>query len=82
MTELFTLILYFSLMDIILKSRYTTDNPSRVRELQREIIAKEIYNFDNPRYKVCFGNLTNELITLIGKEETFNFLWLLKTIYG
>lgn len=68
-------------MNIKLKTTFTTDNLSRVRELQREIINYNKYNREHPAHQICFGNKTNELITLIGKEETFNFLYYIRMIY-
>ena len=68
-------------MDITLKTTFTTDNLSRVRELQREIIDCNKYNKEHPSDQICFGNKTNELITLIGKEETYNFINYIRTIY-
>lgn len=68
-------------MDITLKTTFDTDNLSRVRQLQRDIIAFEKYNREHPSHNICFGNKTNELITLIGKEETYNFINYIRTIY-
>ena len=68
-------------MDITLKTTFPTDNISRVRELQREIIDLEKYNSEHRAYQICFGNKTQELIRLIGKEDTFNFLNYIRMIY-
>ena len=68
-------------MEITLKTTFDTDNLSIVRKLQREIIDLEKYNKENPAHQICFGNKTQELIKLIGKEETFNFLYYIRMIY-
>ena len=68
-------------MEITLKTTFDTDNLSIVRKLQREIIDLEKYNKENPAYQICFGNKTQELIKLIGKEEAFNFLYYIRMIY-
>ena len=68
-------------MNITLKTTFPTDNLSRVRELQREIIDYNKYNREHPAHQICFGNKTNELIKLIGKEETFNFINYIMRIY-
>lgn len=68
-------------MNITLKTTFKTPHLSRVRELQREIIDFEKYNKEHPSHQVCFGNKTAELMNLIGKEETYNFINYIRTIY-
>ena len=68
-------------MSITLKTTFDTDNLSRVRELQREIIDFEKYNKEHPSHQACFGNKTAELMNLIAKEETYNFINYIRTIY-
>ena len=68
-------------MEITLKTTFDTEYLSIVRKLQREIIDLEKYNKAHPARNICFGNKTNELIKLIGKEETFNFLYYIRMIY-
>ena len=68
-------------MDITLKTTFPTDNLSRVRELQREIIDSMKYNMEHPAHKICFGKKTVELMSLIGKEDTFAFLNYMDMIY-